>query len=423
MSKKVLISISIILGFTAILCAVVLNGTAAQVQLELYFYKAEIKDSLKEMCTVFSSRYPGIRIKTMMMPDESYGYLTSLMVSGNSPDIIQLQSYDLVFEFARAGYLLDLSNEPVISRTQEMGLPAVTWEGKIYGLPMDFSGIGIFYNKKIFETYNLRPPATYPELKKICGIVKTYNIHPFAGMLKANWSAGHFLTLLHATLVHSNQEILTWLNNMNSCEASWGDPVNIDMLFNIMDFYKLNLDPRSPSMTWHEQQEAFARGEAAMMVQGLWIYNSLITTNPELECGFIPFPLTNDVHETKFYADIDSVFALSALVNNKKQEAAKKFLTWLSSEEAVTMWTTKCRLISTFKDADLSTLSPVFHSLMTHTRKYGYYEWEFCHYPVSMFNDAVKNSAQAYLLGKTSRKEVIAALDRAWRKEKKCDGN
>ncbi|MBN2535304.1 MAG: extracellular solute-binding protein [Spirochaetales bacterium] len=423
MSKRIVISLFIIIGAAILITAIILAAISRNMEIVLYFYKPEIKESLEEICAAFSARYPGISIETIMVPDESYGYLKSLMVSGNAPDIIQLQSYNQVFEFSQAGYLLDLSNEPVISFIPKEWLPAVSWKKKIYGMPMDFSGIGIFYNKEIFAKYKLTPPATYPELKRVCGILKSYGIHPFAGMLKANWSAGHFLTLLHTTQVKSNSAIREWIKNMDLCKASWADPVNTDMLFNIMDFYKLNLDPRAPAMTWHEQQAAFAHGEAAMMVQGLWIYSPLLTTNPHIDCGFIPFPLTSNPEDTKFYADVDSVFALSASAGKNRQEAAKKFLDWLSSEEAIALWTKKCRLISVFTGTGLSTLGPPFHDLMEHTRKNGYYEWEFCRYPASVYNDYVKNSARAYLLGIAGRADVIAALDNAWRKERKCYGN
>jgi len=420
MPKKIVIIFFIILGTTALILIIVFNTRTGNTKISLYVYKQEIENCLPEMCAAFTARHPGISMETIIVPDESYWYLKTLMESGNAPDIIQLQSYNLVFEFARAGYLLDLSNEPVISLVSKKWLPAVSLESRVYGLPMDFSGIGIFYNKEIFGKYDLEPPTTYLDLKKVCSILKSKGIHPFAGMLKANWSAGHFLTLLHATLAKSNSAIREWINNMDSCNVSWADPVNTDMLFNIMDFYKLNLDPRAPAMTWHEQQAAFAHGEAGMMVQGLWMYNPLLTTNPDMDCGFIPFPLTNDPGETKFYADVDSVFALSASSGKKKQEAAKKFLAWLSSEEAIALWIKKCRLISSFTDADFSTQAPPFRDLLVHIRDNGYYEWEFCRYPVSVYKDSVKNSARAYLLGTSGRADVITTLDNAWKKERKC---
>jgi raffinose/stachyose/melibiose transport system substrate-binding protein len=420
MSKKIFISLSVILGTVVLIAVMIFIIMAGKIKMTLYYHKQEIKDGLMEMCTAFSAKYPGISIKTMMVPDESYGYLKSLMVSGNAPDIIQLQSYNMVFEFAQAGYLLDVSHEPVIALTQEKWLPSVSWENKVYGLPMDFSGIGIFYNKEIFETYNLIPPRTYPELKRVCGILKSNGIHPFAGMLKANWSAGHFLTLLHSSLAKSNSMIGEWIKDMDLCQTSWGNPINTDTLFNIMDFYRLNLDPRAPAMTWHEQQAAFAYGETAMMVQGLWIYNSLFITNPGMDCGFIPFPVSNNPGDAKFYADIDSAFAISASAAKKKQQAAKKFLMWLSTDEAIAIWTKKCRLVSTFTGADLSALGPPFHDFMEHIGENGYYEWEFCRYPVSVYKDNVKNSARTYLLGKSRRTDVIAEVDHAWKRERRC---
>ena len=58
-----------------------------------------------------------------------------------------------------------------------------------------------------------------------------------------------------------------------------------------------------------------------MMVQGLWSYQAAIGTNPKLECGFIPFPVTSRAADAKFYADVDSTIAVSAQSTPEKKAA------------------------------------------------------------------------------------------------------
>jgi raffinose/stachyose/melibiose transport system substrate-binding protein len=391
---------------------------AESVKLNLFFYKQEIKDALGEMAAAFSKSHPGITLELEMVPNDSLTVLKTRFASGNSPDIVQLQSYSQIFEFAKAGYLLDLTREPVIAKVIEDSKASVTYNGKVYALPMDFAGIGIIYNKKIFNKYGLKPPKTYSELKQVARTLKSKGITPFAGLLKANWSAGHFITLLHASLTASPTNTFDWMAKMNKGQGSWNDPIRgkVDRLFSIMDFYKTNMDSNAVEMDWNEQQAAFAGETAAMMVQGLWSYGAAIGTNPSLDAGFTPFPASYRKQETKFFADVDSTFAISSTIGPEKTEAAKAFLNWLSGKEGIKMWTEKCKLTSTFKGADVSGMKQPFIDLMTHVNENGAYPWEFAMYPSSVFEDAAKNGAQEYFFGKKTAEQVVGYIDSSWRK-------
>lgn len=395
----------------------VLTISFAEVKLNLMFYKQEIKDALKEMTDAFSKKYPDIVIELENIPGKSKEVLTTRFLSGTAPEIIQLQSYQAVFEFAESGYLLDLSKENLMSKVLGSTKPAVTYKGKIYALPMDFSGMGIIYNKKIFNKYKLKEPQTYKDLKRICNTLKKKGVTPFAAMLKENWSLGQIITLLHATLTGSSDKILDWIKNMNSGKGSWADSVNVNELFGILDFYKQNIDTNAAEMGYNEQQASFANEKSAMMIQGLWAYDPVMKINPNLDCGFMPFPATNDTKNTKFFADVDSTFAISAAASPEKVEAAKKFLEWLSSEEAIKMWVEKCKLTSVFKGANLSALPQVYKDLITHADKNGSYIWEYSIYPVAVYKDACRNGTQGYLFGQKTKEDVVKYIDELWKKE------
>jgi raffinose/stachyose/melibiose transport system substrate-binding protein len=415
-----------ILAVTAILAMGVALGCSKKsnepVKLELFYYKQEIRDALQEMVNTYSKENPNVSFELIVVPNESLAALRTRAQTGKAPDIMQFQAYSQVFEFADAGYLADLSGEDVIGKVLDSAKNGVTRKGKVYALPMDMAGIGIIYNKELFKKAGIATlPATIQELQDACKKLKEAKILPFAGLLKANWSAGHFITLVHTTLgITSNgsDKFNKWIAGMDEGNGSYGDIVKKDELFKIMDIYKSNMSSNAIEWDWPEQQAAFAKGKAAMMVQGLWSYGAAVATNPKLDCGFIPFPCTNNSKDAKFYADVDSTFGVSSQSSPEKQDAAKKFLTWLSTPEGVKLWTTKCKLTSTFKGADLSGMDKPFQELMHSVAANGAYPWAFSMYPSSVFEDACKNGAQQYFFGKKTPTQVITDIDAQWRKAK-----
>jgi raffinose/stachyose/melibiose transport system substrate-binding protein len=387
------------------------------VKLNLFFYKQEIVNQLKEMTDIFSKSHPDITLDLEIVPNDSMTVLKTRMSSGQAPDIIQLQSYANVFEFANAGWLLDLSNEPVLAKVVPSTKTAVTYKGKAYALPMDVAGIGIIYNKDIFKKYGLKPPTTFNELKSVCATLKKNKVTPFASMFKANWSLGHFLSMAHTTL--AGPKVLPWIESMNAGKGSFADPVDAKELFKILDFYKANSDPKAAEFDWNEQQASFAKGEAAMMVQGLWSYGAAIGTNPKLNCGFVPFPCTNNTKDTKLFADVDSTFALSATSSPEKAKAAKEFLEWLATPEAIKIWVEKCKLVPTFKGANVKSMDAPFQDLVSYLNSEKTNPWAFSMYPVAAFEDATKNGAQEYVFGRKNPGQVIQYIDDTWKKSVK----
>ncbi|NLW59056.1 MAG: extracellular solute-binding protein [Firmicutes bacterium] len=388
---------------------------AQKTEIELYYYKQEIVRQMGDMAAAFSRKYPDISIKLTMIPNDNMVTLKARMASGDAPAIIQLQSYAAVYEFAAAGWLVDLTEEPVMSKVVDGAKNAVTYNGRIYALPMDLAGIGIIYNKDIFEKYNLEPPATFDELRSVCATLRRNGVVPFSALLKANWSMGHIISMLHTTL--AGDKLLPWMEQMNQGKASFADPVDTRQLFRLLDFYKANLHPNAAEMDQAEQHAAFAAGEAAMMVQGLWAYQACLQINPNLNCGFIPFPVSNNPADNKLFADVDSTFAIAATASPEQKRAAKLFLDWLSTPEAIKMWVEDCKLVPTFKGADVSKMEPPFQDLVRYMNEGKTNPWAFSMYPVAVFEDACKTGAQEYMLGLRDADSVVELIDQTWKRE------
>ena len=99
-----------------ILLALLLAGSLSAQKLELYYYKQEIQAGLKSLTDAFTAENPGITISLLIVPNDADATMSARAAAGTLPEILQMQSYSRVFEYAQKGYVLDLSKEPVMSK-------------------------------------------------------------------------------------------------------------------------------------------------------------------------------------------------------------------------------------------------------------------------------------------------------------------
>jgi len=394
------------------------NTNSGKIKLEMYYYKQENQDGLATLVKKFEAANPNISIDMLIIPNDADAMMSARAAQGKLPDILQMQSYSRVKEYAQAGFLVDLSSSDVLKKVNPGYFPSVSYNGKQYGVPMDVAGIGIIYNKDIFAKYGITPPTTYRELQQACNTLKDNGIVPFAALLKENWSVGHFITLVHtALLLDKGIDYDKWISDMNAGNASYGD-VDTKKLFSVLDFYRANMNNNAEEMGGGEQQQSFAKGESAMMVNGLWAYLDAMKLNPNLNAGFIPFPVTNDASKNLIYADVDSCWGLSSQSTKEKQAAAMKFLEWLSTKEGEASWINDYKLTCSFKDADMSALGGPYVDLSSASAK-GAMPWMFAQYPSVVFEDACKNGAQQFMMKAKSAEDVISNIDNQWKEASK----
>jgi len=414
--KKVMTSVAaalmVALAFTG--CQKKSGDKLSKVKLEMYYYKQENQEGLKTIIKAFEKENPNIAINLLIIPNDADSAMSARAAQGELPALLQMQSYSRVREYAERGYLVDLTDKECMKDVLPSALPAVTYNDKQYAMPMDFAGIGIIYNKDLFDKYNLQAPTTYRELEKVCRTLKQNDVVPFAGLLKENWSVGHFITMVHTALLdEKNISVEKFVEDMNAGKSSYG-VVDTAKLFSILDFYRSNMNSNASEMDGGNQQQSFAKGESAMMVQGLWAYVDALKLNANLNAGFIPFPVYNDASKNKMYADVDSTFAVSAQASKEEQDAAIKFLEFLASEKGSKLWVSEYKLTHSFRGGDFSTLGTPYDDLMKSVAEKGSNPWAFSQYPSEVFEDACKNGAQQYIMQKKTAKDVISNIDALW---------
>ena len=116
--------------FMVILLLLLMAGLGFSQKIELYYYKQEIQVGMQKLVDAFARENPGVSIELLIIPDDADATMAARAAAGKLSEILQMQSYSRVFEYAQKGYVVDISKEPVMAKVIDSSKPAVTWNGK-----------------------------------------------------------------------------------------------------------------------------------------------------------------------------------------------------------------------------------------------------------------------------------------------------
>jgi multiple sugar transport system substrate-binding protein len=127
-------------------------------------------DPMPALLTEFERRHPGVRVKAEALTwssDEQRQFLVINLEGGNPGFDVMMLDCIWVPEFARAGWLLDLT--PALAPGEmEAHFPSAVaparYRGRDWALPW-FMNVGLlYYRADLLAKYGLRPPATYADM-------------------------------------------------------------------------------------------------------------------------------------------------------------------------------------------------------------------------------------------------------------------
>ncbi len=147
------------------------EGQAYQKRIDAF--NAAYKDKGIKAQAIFQARTAG-----------ASGYETELqnnLIDGTLADIITFDAPNTA-AYASSGLLYDISN--LISAEEQAQFYSLNkYEGKLYGLPIQESSAGFFYNKKIFRDANIdvsgvtaENPWTFDEFKAVCARLQQHGV-------------------------------------------------------------------------------------------------------------------------------------------------------------------------------------------------------------------------------------------------------
>src|SRR3954451_4125162 len=128
--------------------------------------------TMKKFAADFHKEHPNITIKFQNVnADNASQKLTTQIAGGNPPDVAYVDA-SATSDFASRGALVNLDN--YISRSSivkpddyvDAFKTFVTYDGPLWGLPIDGESTGLFYRKDLFAAAGIDgPPTTWDEFQ------------------------------------------------------------------------------------------------------------------------------------------------------------------------------------------------------------------------------------------------------------------
>lgn len=159
-----------------------------------------------------------------------------------------------------------------------------------YAIPTEQYIRGIFYNRAIFEQFNLQPPTTWDEFLAVCETLKENGVEPLAidGTIPF-YNVYWFMDLATRTV---GAEVLydTGLNKPGTSFKD--DPAWLEVAEKIASLREKGyLMKGYEGIAWPGAQMEFVQGNAGMMLMGNWLPAEMLPNTPDdFRWGFFVFP-------------------------------------------------------------------------------------------------------------------------------------
>ena len=317
----------------------VAGAKAQTVEIEYwqYVFDARVK-AMTELIKRFEAANPNIKVKQTTFPYADYQTkIAAAMPAGQGPDVVQL-FYGWLDNFVGAKFIQPLPRDafPPAAIEKEFYpiVSAMKRDGEYYALPTAVRSLALFYNKKLFQEAGLdpnTPPKTVDELLD------------FAKKTTKRDGAGNMLSA-GITLDFPGQDYHWWRETL--LRQNGGAPYSDDNR-------KVTYDSEAgaKSLNWYadlqrvhkvgqvgfmdEGQAAFRAGRAAMTVDGSFRLGAFGGIKA-FEWGVAELPASADGKKANFASYW--VNGITTKPTGEKLEAAKKFLAFVTTPEAMQLW-------------------------------------------------------------------------------------
>lgn len=263
-----------------------------------------------------------VTVNLEMPSSDQYESILQARLSGDdAPDLYTLHCNNLA-TYNDAGYLYDLSGEPLADVIFDNVKETVTIDGKLLAVPIESQAWGVLYNKAIFEECGLKAPDTLSDLESICETLKAKGYTPFMLAFQEQWVPQLMTGLTLGDIVSG--KLNDWLERMYKDKGSYEE---VREIFDVIDLIMANGTDRAMEEGSEAGAADFALGKAVMFVQGTWASNTIMTTNPDMELGVFALPINEDPNCTR--VNLSTSTTLGVHPDSKELDLALKFANYV----------------------------------------------------------------------------------------------
>ncbi|PWV92480.1 carbohydrate ABC transporter substrate-binding protein (CUT1 family) [Paenibacillus cellulosilyticus] len=243
----------------------------------------------------YEHEHPNVIIKQDVLDNEQYkNKLKVLSASNKLADVGVTWAAGFLQPYVAGGLFTPLDDllsgelkDKFVAGTTE----AYSIDDKTYALPLEFNIAPVYYNKSIFDKYNLKEPQTYDEFKQVVKTLVDNHVAPIALGNKDRWMGS--LWYMYLADRYAGQEALA--NAINGT-GSFMEQGLVKAAGEVQSLVDSNAFVKGfNGLSNEEAKSVFLQGKAAMFLTGTWELPNF-TTNEDVpqqfrdSVGFFKFP-------------------------------------------------------------------------------------------------------------------------------------
>jgi multiple sugar transport system substrate-binding protein len=297
--------------------------TSEKTVINFYYWDEGQKEGMDEMIALFEESQDDVVVEPTIVPwGEYWTKLQTALPTGTGPDVFWMNLY--ASDYIDSGLLLDLTDGLEESGFDESKYPEAVLEmyekdGKIYGVPKDYDGMAIYYNKAIFDEMGVDYPEagwTWDDLLETAQALTNESHYGIVSRPDANSGYQNFVFENGGSFVDENQMPL--VNGTEVTEA-------LQFMHDLM--YVYNVSPTGSEQLEFSPTDMFISGQAAMITDGSWALSQYVGALGA-DCQIAELPVKVCQGATTH----GLAYCVSA--NTSNQEAALKFVEFAATKEA-----------------------------------------------------------------------------------------
>ena len=385
----------------------------------------EHKALWQKLADEYMAEHPNVNIEITVLENEAFKTkLTTVMQSGEPPDIFQSWGGGVMNEYANAGLLKDITADldadgGAWRDTFAPGaLGVYSYKGQNYGVPWDMGMIGFWYNKDLFAQAGIdAPPTTWTEFVDDVQKLKAAGITPIALGEGDKWPGMHMWAYL-----------VTRLGGKANFEGallrtgSFTDEPFVKAGVMLQDL--VALEPFQDGFlgaTYGDEATAVGNGKAAMELMGQWAPAVQKDNSEDKQglgdaLGWFPFPaVEGGAGDLNDAVGGGNGFAIG---KNASPEAID-FVKYLTTPEAQQALVAINVAIPVVKGGEVGMTDPLMIQLQEQLSKAQYFQLYYDQALPPAMGSVINDSTQALFAGTMTPEQAAQAIEDSAQQELK----
>lgn len=386
----------------------------------IYTTPPELTALAETLAAEYMEMNPGVTIEITHLENEAFKErLATVMQAGDPPDIFQSWGGGVLWNYAEAGLLRDITPELSAddnawkdSFSAQAALDLYSFRDVYYGVPLNFGAVGIWYNTRLFAEAGIEgTPETWVEFLEAVQKLKDAGITPIALGARDKWPA-HFWWV-YLAIREGGQEAFEAAYTRAGTFADAPFIAAGERIQELMALEPFQTD--FMAMGYGQAAGLMGNGEVTMELMGQWapgVQQGNSTSGeglPAGELGWFRFPMVEGgLGDPSDVLGGGDGFAVGV----NAPDAAVDFLRYLTTPEVQARYVALgTGFVPTVGAAESAVTDPLLLAVMDARNNAGYYQLYYDQFLPPAVAQAVLDAVEGLLVGVFGPEEAAQAIE------------